>query len=98
MDIVLGPLLVVLIVALDIYWWIVIAMVIFGWLVAFGIINTYSHVVRVIGDVLARLTEPALRPIRRFMPDVGPVDLSPIVLFLLILFLKMVLQKLAMQL
>lgn len=94
MDIILVPLLTVIYYALEIYWWIVLAMVIYGWLLAFGVVNTYNHAVRTIGDVLHRLTEPVLRPIRRYMPDVGPVDLSPIALWLLIMFLQMVVRRL----
>lgn len=77
--------------ALDIYKWFVIAMVIFSWLFAFNVINTRNQFVAMIGDVLYRVTEPALRPIRRFMPNLGGVDLSPIVLFLIIFFLQQLL-------
>ncbi|HSV30273.1 MAG TPA: YggT family protein [Candidatus Omnitrophota bacterium] len=94
MDIILVPLLMVIYYALEIYWWVVLAMVIFSWLLAFGVVNTYNNAVRTIGDVLHRLTEPVLRPIRRIMPDVGPVDLSPIALWLLIMFLQMVVRRL----
>lgn len=94
MDIILEPLLTVIYFALEFYWYVVLATVIFSWLLAFGVINTYNHAVRTIGDVLARLTEPVLRPIRRWLPDVGPVDLSPIALWLIILFLQMVVRKL----
>ena len=34
------------------------------------------------------MTEPALRPIRRFLPDLGGIDISPIILLLLIFFLR----------
>ncbi|MGE4281418.1 MAG: YggT family protein [Magnetospirillum sp.] len=94
MDIILEPLLTVIYFALEFYWYVVLATVIFSWLMAFGVINTYNHAVRTIGDVLSRLTEPALRPLRRWLPDIGPVDLSPIALWLIILFLQMVVRKL----
>ncbi|CAA7619239.1 YggT family protein [Magnetospirillum sp. UT-4] len=94
MDIILVPLLTVVDIALAIYWYIVLATVIFSWLLAFGVVNTYNHAVRTIGEVLARLTEPALRPIRRWMPDIGPVDLSPIALWLILIFLRMVVGEL----
>ncbi|AVM75818.1 YggT family protein [Magnetospirillum gryphiswaldense] len=94
MDIILEPLLTVIYFALEFYWYVVLATVIFSWLLAFGVINTYNHAVRTIGDVLARLTEPALKPLRRWLPDVGAVDLSPIALWLIILFLQMVVKKL----
>ena len=54
--------------ALQLYVWIVIAMAIFSWLVAFNVVNTRNHVVAMIGDFLYRITEPALRPIRNFCP------------------------------
>lgn len=94
MDVILVPLLTVILIALKIYWYVVLATVIFSWLLAFGVVNTYNHAVRTIGDVLARLTEPALRPLRRILPDFGPVDLSPIALWLIILFVQMVVENL----
>jgi len=47
-----------------------------------------------IGDVIYRLTEPALRPIRRILPDLGGIDLSPLVLLLGLVFLQKVLASL----
>ncbi|PDQ18875.1 hypothetical protein CN311_22440, partial [Mesorhizobium sanjuanii] len=41
-----------------------------------------------VGNMLFRLTEPALRPIRRFMPDLGGIDISPIILLLIIFFIR----------
>jgi YggT family protein len=70
------------------YMWVVIIYVVLSWLVAFEIINTRNHFVRTIGDTLYRLTEPALRPIRRIMPNLGGVDLAPAVLILLLWFIR----------
>ena len=78
----------VLLVALDIYTWIIIASAIFSWLFAFGVVNPRNQVVSTIGDALYRLTEPALRPIRRFVPNFGGLDISPIVLLLLIFLIE----------
>lgn len=94
MEIILVPLLTVVYYALDIYMWVVLAMVIFSWLLAFGVVNTYNRAVRMIGDVLHRLTEPALMPLRRVLPDFGAVDLSPIALWLIIIFAQMVVARL----
>lgn len=77
--------------ALDIYTWILIASVIFSWLFAFNVINSRNQFVAMIGDFLHRATEPALRPIRRFLPDLGGIDISPIVLLLLIFFARQLL-------
>jgi len=45
-------------------------------------------VVRNIGEVLHRLTEPALRPIRNLLPNLGGIDISPVILILLLLFIE----------
>lgn len=94
MDTVLVPLIDVILMALNLYWYIILASVIVSWLVTFGVINTYNSTVRTIIDVIYRLTEPALRPLRRVLPDFGSVDLSPIALWLIIYFLMGVLGRL----
>jgi YggT family protein len=76
--------------ALELYIWIVIAMAIFSWLVAFNVVNTRNPVVHTIGDFLYRITEPALRPIRNMMPNLGGIDISPVILFLIIVFIRYV--------
>jgi len=58
-----------------------------SWLVAFGIVNRSNPYVRQVGSALERLTEPLLRPIRRFLPDLGGIDISPIVLLIGLQFL-----------
>jgi YggT family protein len=76
--------------ALQLYIWIVIAMAIFSWLVAFNVVNTRNHVVALIGDFLYRVTDPVLRPIRSVLPNLGGIDISPVVLFLIIVFIRYV--------
>jgi YggT family protein len=77
-----------IVMALDLYWWIIIASAIFSWLYAFNVVNSRNQFVGSIGNMLYRLTEPALRPIRRFMPDLGGIDISPIILLLILFFLR----------
>ena len=74
--------------ALNLYMWAIIIGAILSWLVAFNVINAYNQFVQTVLVFLRRVTEPALRPIRRFMPDLGGVDISPIILILLIQFLR----------
>ncbi len=74
--------------ALDIYWWLLIASAIFSWLYAFNVVNPRNQVVMTIGNALFRITEPALRPIRRLLPDLGGIDISPIILLLIIFFIR----------
>jgi YggT family protein len=54
------------------------------------VVNTRNQVVAMIGEFLYRITEPALRPIRNVLPNLGGIDISPVVLFLIIIFLRYV--------
>src|SRR6516162_1176619 len=73
---------------ITIYIWLLIAQAILSWLLAFGVINRYNRGVSVISDFLYRITEPALRPIRSFLPNLGGLDISPVILILLLMFLR----------
>ena len=73
---------------IGLYIWLLIIGAILSWLVAFDVVNTRNRVVYMIGDFTHRLTEPALRPIRRFVPDVGGIDISPLLLILLLFFVR----------
>jgi YggT family protein len=70
--------------ALNLYIWALIISAILSILVAFGILDTRNRLVWAVGDFFERVTEPALRPIRRFLPNLGGIDLSPLVLILLL--------------
>ena len=83
---------------INIYFWIILAMVIMSWLVAFGIVNRSNPYVRQIGYALDRLTDPLLRPIRRFLPDLGGLDISPIILLIGLQFLGMVVDNIFFRL
>ncbi len=96
--IILGPLIQVALVAIDIYIWVVIISAILSWLVAFNVVNTTNRLVYTIGDFLYRITEPALRPIRRFVPSLGGIDISPIILILALYFLQLVLGEILFSL
>ena len=73
---------------LGIYSAIIIASAIMSWLVAFGVVNVRNQFIRVIVDLLYRVTEPVLRPIRRFLPNLGGIDISPVVALLLIIVIQ----------
>ena len=59
-----------------------------SWLVAFGVVNISNKFIRMVVEVLYRLTEPVLRPIRRILPNLGGVDISPVILLLGLFFIR----------
>jgi YggT family protein len=81
----------VILLALQLYIYLVIAMAVLSWLIAFNVVNTRNQVVAMFGDFLFRITEPALRPIRRMMPNLGGIDISPVILILLIILIENIL-------
>ena len=74
------------------YSYIVIAYVILSWLISFNVLNSQNKLVLTVLDFTYRLTEPFLRKIRNFLPNLGALDISPVVLLFLIWILKMVMQ------
>ena len=70
------------------YTYLIIAMAILSWLVAFDVINFRNQIVRQVWGFLEAVTEPALRPIRRVLPNLGGIDVSPVILLLIILFIQ----------
>lgn len=70
------------------YVWMVIGQAVLSLLISFGIVNARQPLVTAIGEFLYRVTEPALAPIRRRMPNLGPVDISPLVLIIGLLFVQ----------
>jgi YggT family protein len=75
--------------ALDLYWWVIIIMALMSWLLAFDVINMRNNLVRSVWNGVNALTEPALQPIRRFIPPIGGMDISPVILLLLLSFVQM---------
>ena len=73
---------------ITLYIWILIASAILSWLIAFNVVNARNPIVAGIGEFLYRVTEPALRPIRNLLPNLGGIDISPILLIVLIVFLR----------
>jgi len=74
---------------LKLYSYVVIANVVVSWLIAFNILNTQNRFVYSILEFSYRLTDPILNKIRRFLPNLGSLDISPIILLLLIWFIEM---------
>jgi YggT family protein len=76
---------------LSLYIWAVILAAVFSMLASFGVLDTRNRIVWTIGDFLYRITEPALRPIRNLLPNLGGIDISPIIVILLLQAARMLL-------
>ena len=59
-----------------------------SWLIAFNVLNTQNRFVYSVLEFTYKLTDPPLNYIRRFLPNLGSIDISPIVLILLIYFVR----------
>ena len=73
---------------ITLYIWILIGAAILSWLIAFNVVNTRNHFVAAVGNFFYQVTEPALRPIRSVMPNLGGIDISPVILIIGLLFLE----------
>ncbi len=82
------PLLNFISMVITLYITVVIISAILSWLLVFNVVNRHNQFIYLVSDALYRLTEPALRPIRRNLPDLGGIDISPVVLILALIFLR----------
>ncbi|GLQ07942.1 YggT family protein [Sneathiella chinensis] len=73
---------------IQIFIWLLIANAVLSWLIAFNIVNTRNQFVATVGEFLYKITEPALRPLRKVIPNFGGIDISPIVLILILIFIQ----------
>jgi YggT family protein len=76
---------------LDLFWWAVLLAAIVQTLLAFNVLDGRNRIVWTIADFLYRVTEPALRPLRNRLPNLGGVDLSPLAVLLLVTAAQMIL-------
>jgi YggT family protein len=89
----MNPFLWLILTAIDVYFWIIVATVVLSWLVAFNVVNRANPYVRQVGIALEQLTEPLLRPIRRVLPNLGGFDLSPVILLIALQFFGMLVTR-----
>ena len=73
---------------ITLYIWCLFIYIVLGWLLHFGVVNSGNRLVYRVMEVLYRLIEPVLQPIRRFIPAFGGIDISPIILVLILVFVR----------
>jgi YggT family protein len=87
----------VLMLLLDVVWWVIIIQFVLSLLLVFNVINTHNDFIRGLYAALERMTEPLYRPIRKIMPDFGGIDFSPMVVVILLMVLDRLLLGVAAQ-
>ena len=85
----------ILILLLDVLWWVIIIQVILSWLFVFNVLNVSSQGVRAFAGALEKITAPIYRPIRKVLPDFGGIDFSPVVVLLAIMVIQRLLAGVA---
>lgn len=83
-----------LLLALDIYFWIIVVSVVSSWLIAFNVINTRNPQAANLMRLLNKATEPVFAPIRKFIPPIGGIDITPIIVIFGIQILKHIIVRL----
>lgn len=71
-----------LLLVLEVYFWIIIASVIISWLIAFDVVNTKNPQAKNLIQLLNKVTEPVYRPLRKFIPPIGGIDITPIIVII----------------
>ncbi len=97
MDVLAVPILKLLANVIDLYIWIVVIGVILSWLAALNVVNTSNRFIFLVADFIYRITEPALRPIRNFLPNLGGFDVSPVVLIFILIAAREMLIRLIIR-
>ena len=98
MDVITGPVLRIIITVVDLYMWVIIIGVVLSWLIHFSVINTSNRFVYLVVDFVYRITEPALGWIRRFLPNMGGIDIAPLLLILALILIRDILIQVAYKL
>ncbi len=79
--------------AIDLLFFIIILQVIISWLIALNVLNTYNQFIGQIIFFINKLTYPLLSPIKRILPDLGPIDISPVILLILLKVLQVFINR-----
>ena len=78
----------IILIALNLYVYVIVASAILSWLIAFNVVNIRNEFVRSLWSMLDNLTTPLLRPIRRMLPNLGAIDISPVILLLIVMLIE----------
>ena len=74
--------------AISIYTWVIILHVLLHWLIAFDVINAKSPQAQNLMRLFAKVTDPVMKPVQKYVPPIGGIDLSPLVVIILLQLLN----------
>lgn len=83
-----------LLLCLHVYFYVIVISVIVSWLVAFEVINAQNEKAKNLLALLNKATEPVYRPLRKFIPSIGGIDVTPIVVIFGIFLLERIIIRL----
>ncbi len=83
----------ILLLILNVIWFIIIVHLIMSWLISFNVLNTRQQFVAQIWYGMQRLVEPIYAPIRRIIPPMGGLDLAPLIALIAVAALRIVLMN-----
>ena len=83
----------ILMLILNICWFVMIVHIIMSWLIGFQVLNLRQPAVFQIWNGLNQLLEPIYAPIRRILPNTGALDLAPLVALVGVYAIQIILQE-----
>jgi YggT family protein len=86
----------ILLLLLDVFFWIIIIQVVLSWLIAFDVVNIRNPQARNLVDMINKITEPVYRPLRKIIPPIAGIDITPIIVIFGISLLKNLVVQLLM--
>lgn len=81
----------ILMLILDVVYYVILAHVIMSWLINFQVLNLRQPIIGQIWDGLNRLLEPIYSQVRRFVPGVSGIDFAPLIVLIAIIVLRILL-------
>ncbi|MCC7305751.1 MAG: YggT family protein [Alphaproteobacteria bacterium] len=68
--------------AINIYVVIIVIQVLVSWLITFEVINTSNEQAQNLIKLLRKATDPVYKPLQKYIPPIGGIDITPLVVIL----------------
>jgi YggT family protein len=70
--------------AINVYIFIIVVQVAVSWLIAFDVINAENEKAKNLIVLLKRATDPVYKPIQKYVPPVGGIDITPLIVIVVL--------------